>query len=207
MVHHGRSGGSALLALWTWNPVLPHDASRPRVCQARAREEFEPMTVLAAAVQMSASSDKRRNLECAERLIRKAAAEGARLVVLPEVFNWRGRKAAQPQAAEELEGATLRAMALVARELELFLVAGAITERIANDATAYNTSPLLDPEGAMLGRYRKIHLFDVELAGRVTARDSDATAPGAEVTCVPTTVGTSGLSVCYDLRVAELYMR
>jgi predicted amidohydrolase len=165
------------------------------------------MTVIAAAVQMSSGSDKARNLECAERLIREAAASGARLVVLPEVFNWRGRKAAQPEAAEELGGTTLRAMARIAGELELFLVAGSITERIDNDIKAYNTSVLLGPDGATLGRYRKIHLFDVELAGRVSARESDTKVAGSEVSCIPTTIGTIGLSVCYDLRFPELYRR
>src|SRR5579859_7121865 len=103
------------------------------------------MTLLAAAVQMTSGSDKERNLECAEHLVRQAAERGATLVVLPEVFNWRGRKAAQIQAAEDLAGTTLSRMAQLARELELFLVAGSITERIPGDAKAYNTSVLLGP--------------------------------------------------------------
>lgn len=165
------------------------------------------MTIVAAAVQMTSGSDKERNLECAEHLVRQAAERGATLVVLPEVFNWRGRKAAQAQAAEDLGGLTLSRMAQLARELELFLVAGSITERIAGDAKAYNTSVLLGPDGAMLGCYRKIHLFDVEIPGKVSARESDVKVAGSEITCVPTAVGTVGLSVCYDLRFPELYRR
>jgi len=165
------------------------------------------MAVLAAAVQMSAGSDKERNLERAEHLVRQAAERGATLVVLPEMFNWRGRKAAQEQAAEDLGGMTLSRMKQLARELELFLVAGSITERIPGDAKAYNTSVLLSPDGTMLGCYRKIHLFDVEIAGKVSARESDAKVAGSEVTCVPTAAGTIGLSVCYDLRFPELYRK
>ncbi len=165
------------------------------------------MTLLAAAVQMTSGSDKEHNLECAEHLVRQAAERGATLVVLPEVFNWRGRKAAQAQAAEDLAGTTLSRMARLARELELFLVAGSITERIPGDAKAYNTSVLLGPDGAMLGCYRKIHLFDVEIPGKVSARESDVKVAGSEVTCVPTAAGTVGLSVCYDLRFPELYRR
>lgn len=87
------------------------------------------MEMLAAAVQMSSGPDKQRNLALAQRLIREAAARQARIVVLPEVFNWRGRRADQEAAAEDLGGSTVRAMARLARELRLFLVAGSITER------------------------------------------------------------------------------
>src|ERR1700729_1843649 len=118
------------------------------------------MKVLAAAVQMSSGPDKARNLALAARLIRQAAAREAAIVVLPEVFNWRGRRAEQEAAAEDLDGSTLSAMARLARELRLFLVAGSITERIPGQAKAYNTSVLLGPDGAIAGVYRKIHLFD-----------------------------------------------
>ncbi len=165
------------------------------------------MKVLAAAVQMSSGPDKERNLALAERLIRQAAARGATIVVLPEVFNWRGRRTEQEAAAEDLNGVTLRAMARLARELGLFLVAGSITERIAGQTKAYNTSVLLDPDGAILGIYRKIHLFDIELSGRVSARESDAKMAGSEVTCVAAPPASFGLSVCYDLRFPELYRK
>lgn len=163
--------------------------------------------MLAAAVQMSSGPDKERNLDQAERLIREGATRGADLVVLPEVFNWRGRKPEQAHAAEDLGGPSLSRMALLARELRLYLVAGSITERIPGDTKAYNTSVLLGPDGAMLGFYRKIHLFDVELTGRVVTRESDTKVAGREVTCVQTPVATFGLSVCYDLRFPELYRK
>ena len=159
--------------------------------------------MLAAAVQMSSGPDKERNLDQAERLIREGATRGADLVVLPEVFNWRGRKPEQAHAAEDLGGPSLSRMAQLARELRLYLVAGSITERIPGDTKAYNTSVLLGPDGAMLGFYRKIHLFDVELTGRVVTRESDTKVAGREVTCVQTPVATFGLSVCYDLRLSR----
>jgi deaminated glutathione amidase len=163
------------------------------------------MTLLAAAAQMSSGPDKERNLAVAERLIREAAAHKAELVVLPEVFNWRGRRAEQPQAAEDLDGPSMRRMTKLARELRLLIVAGSITERIPGEAKAYNTSVLLGSDGAVLGIYRKIHLFDVELKGRVSARESDAKMAGSEVACLPTPTANIGLSVCYDLRFPELY--
>ncbi len=165
------------------------------------------MTILAAAIQMSASGDKAQNLERAERLIRLAAARNANLVVLPEVFNWRGRRADQPANAETLEGQTLTVMARLARELGIYLVAGSITERVDGQAKSFNTSVLLGPDGARLALYRKIHLFDVDLPGRVTVRESDAKAGGGEVVCAATAIGKIGLSICYDLRFPELYRR
>jgi predicted amidohydrolase len=163
------------------------------------------MNLLAAAIQMSSGPDKEGNLALAERLIREAAARQATVVVLPEVFNWRGRRSEQEAAAEDLDGFTLGAMGRLARELRLFLVAGSITERIPGQSKAYNTSVLLGPDGAILGAYRKIHLFDVELTGRVSTRESDVKVSGGEVVCVPTMAANFGLSVCYDLRFPELY--
>ncbi len=163
------------------------------------------MKLIAAAVQMSSGPDKERNLVTAERLIRAAAQREASVVVLPEVFNWRGPRSDQAAAAEDLDGPTLTAMARLARELRLFLVAGSITERIAGQSKAYNTSVLIGPGGDVLGAYRKIHLFDVELTGRVSTRESEVKVAGGETVCIPTAVATFGLSVCYDLRFPELY--
>jgi predicted amidohydrolase len=163
------------------------------------------MTHLVAAIQMTTSSDKAANLEKAEGLIRLAAARGARLVGLPEVFNWRGKRADEPAAAEALDGPTLTLMAGLARELEIHLLAGSITEHAPGETRRYNTSVLFGPDGARLAVYRKIHLFDVDLPGRVTIKESDAKIPGTEVVTAATSLGSVGLSICYDLRFPELY--
>jgi deaminated glutathione amidase len=165
------------------------------------------MTYLAAAIQMSTGPDKAANLEKAERMIRLAAARGAKLVGLPEVFNWRGKRAEEPAARESLEGETLTLMARLARELEIHVLAGSITEDAPGQTRSYNTSVLLGPDGRRLAVYRKIHLFDIDLPGRVTIKESDAKIPGTEVVTAATELGTVGLSVCYDLRFPELYRR
>src|SRR5271156_5546167 len=141
------------------------------------------MTYLAAAIQMNAGPDKAANLERAERLVRVGAARGANLVALPEGFNWRGKR--NEQAA----------------------VAGSVTEQIDGDSRCYNTSALLGPDGGRIAVYRKIHLFDVDLPGRVTVRESDAKIAGADVVTAVTSLGTIGLTICYDLRFPELYRR
>lgn len=161
----------------------------------------------AAAVQMSSGPDKRANLEKAEALVRAAAGQGAGLVVLPEVFNWRGPRGGEAESAETVPGPSSERMAALARELGIHLQAGSITERIASDPRCYNTALLFGPSGEILGRYRKIHLFDVEIPGQVSACESQTRKPGAETVAVATAIGTIGLSVCYDLRFPELYRR
>jgi predicted amidohydrolase len=162
---------------------------------------------LAAAIQMTTGADKASNLEKAEHLIRLAAARGAKLIGLPEVFNWRGKRAEEAAAAENLDDVTLTLMRGFARELEIHLLAGSITEHAPGQTRRYNTSVLIGPDGAQLAVYRKIHLFDVDLPGRVTVKESDAKIPGTEVVTAATTLGAVGLTVCYDLRFPELYRR
>jgi len=165
------------------------------------------MTYLAAAIQMNAGGDKAANLERAERLVRVGAARGANLVALPEVFNWRGKRNEQAAAAETLDGQSLMLISRLARELGIYIVAGSITEQIDGDSRCYNTSALFGPDGGRIAAYRKIHLFDVDLPGRVTVRESDAKLAGADVVTGATSLGTIGLSICYDLRFPELYRR
>lgn len=165
------------------------------------------MTHLAAAIQMTTIADKAANLEKAEGLIRLAASRGARLVALPEVFNWRGPRVEEAAAAETLEGPTLTLMGGIAHELEIYLLAGSVTEHVPGQSRRYNTSVLFGPDGARLAVYRKIHLFDIDLPGRVTIKESDAKIPGDEVVTASTRFGTVGLSICYDLRFPELYRR
>ena len=166
------------------------------------------MTYLAAAIQMNAGPDKPANLERAERLIRVGAARGANLIALPEVFNWRGKRNEQAAAAETLDGQTLTLMSRLARELQIHIVAGSITEQPPHgDSRCYNTSVLLGPDGKQIAVYRKIHLFDIDLPGRVTVRESDTKLAGDDVVTAKTPLGTIGLSICYDLRFPELYRR
>ena len=163
------------------------------------------MKFLGAAVQMVASDDKAANLKEADHWLRQAAAKGARVVALPEVFIWRGNKKLEREFAEPIPGPTSTAMAELARELEVFLLAGSILEAIPDSTRAYNTSLLFDPAGKLLASYRKIHLFDVDLANGVSLRESDTRAHGGEAVVAETELGNMGLSVCYDLRFPELY--
>jgi predicted amidohydrolase len=160
-----------------------------------------------AAVQMTSGADKAKNLEVAERLIRKAAKSGADFVGLPENFAWMGPEPERAANAETLEGESLRRLAGLARELGITLLAGSVLEEGAPGGRCFNTSVLFGPDGKRLAVYRKIHLFDVEVGDGQTYRESAAVAPGTEVVVADAPLGKVGLSVCYDLRFPELYRR
>lgn len=163
------------------------------------------MKFLAAAIQMLAVPDKKANLEEAEAWVREAARRGAQVVALPEVFNWRGEKKEERQHAETIPGPTSEFMARLARELALYLLAGSILEEIAGSNKAFNTSLLFDPNGTLVARYRKLHLFDVDIDGGLSIVESATRAAGEEIAVAESGLGSMGLTICYDLRFPELY--
>jgi predicted amidohydrolase len=172
-------------------------------------QERELRTVRAAAVQLTATADKARNLETADRLVRAAAQDGASLVVLPEKWSVYGAPEDLRAGAEPLDGPALTWARGVAAELGIDLVAGSIAERVpgAADGRGRNTSVHVGPDGADRAVYRKLHMFDVQVGGR-DYRESDTEAPGDEIVLSALADGTGlGLTVCYDLRFPELYRR
>jgi predicted amidohydrolase len=161
--------------------------------------------VRAAAVQLSSTEDKDRNLDAADRLTRAAAADGAELVVLPEKFNVLGTHEHFLRGAETLEGPTVGWSREIARELGIDLVAGSIAERREGHEKLSNTSVHVGPDGEIRAVYRKIHMFDVEVAGQVY-RESESEDPGDEIVLSETQSGLPlGLTVCYDLRFPEMF--
>lgn len=162
---------------------------------------------LAAAVQLCAGPDKEANLANAAALAATAARRGAGLIVLPEMFAWRGPRAQEAAAAETIPGPTADRLAALARELGVVLVGGSVLERSAEPGRYHNTCTVYDRDGALLARYRKVHLFDVDIPGHVTHRESETKVAGDAVVTVPTTLGMLGLAICYDLRFPELFRR
>jgi predicted amidohydrolase len=161
--------------------------------------------VRVAAVQMSSGADRAANLAVADRLTRAAAADGARLIVLPEKWTAIGSEDELRAAAEPLDGPSVQWARAIARELEVDLVAGSILELVDGRERLANTSVHVDPSGEIRAVYRKLHMFDVEVGGRVY-RESDLEEPGDEIVLSETAAGVElGLSICYDLRFPELY--
>ena len=158
----------------------------------------------AAAVQLNSTEDKDRNLERADRLTREAAADGAGLIVLPEKFNLLGTHDHYEAGAEPLDGPTVRWARDTARELKVDLVAGSFVERREGHDKLGNTSVHVGPGGEVRGVYRKIHMFDVTVAGK-SYRESTSQEAGDEVVTSEAEEARLGLTVCYDLRFPELY--
>jgi deaminated glutathione amidase len=158
-----------------------------------------------AAVQLNSTAEKAANMAIADRLTRAAAADGARLILLPEKWTAMGSDDDLRAAAETLDGPAISWARAVARELEVDLVAGSILERVAGREKLANTSVHVDPRGEVMAVYRKVHMFDVEVGGR-SYRESDVEDPGDEIVSSETADGVElGLSICYDLRFPELY--
>lgn len=163
-----------------------------------------------AAIQMTAIADLQANLLEVRRLVGEAAAREARLVVLPECFPFLGTtEAAKMATAESLDGAPgpIRStLSELATQHGMWIVGGGMPEKIEGDPRrAYNTAVVIGPDGALRTRYRKVHLFDVDIPGGAVLRESDATAPGDSVVVVDIDGAKVGLTICYDIRFPELY--
>ena len=158
-----------------------------------------------ACVQLNASGVKAENIEKAEKLVARAAATGADVVVLPEKWNAWGSADIIRAAAEPIEGGeTFEAMASWAKRHGITLVGGSVTESREGHEKCSNSSAVFDPEGELVALYRKIHLFDVEVGGQVY-RESDTEEPGDETVVCEAEGWRIGITVCYDLRFPELY--
>jgi predicted amidohydrolase len=160
---------------------------------------------LAAAIQMHSGEDKAANLAAATRLIKQAAVAGAKLVVLPELFNCLGRFETIVAAAEPIPGSTSDVLCRLAARLSVTIVAGSIAECAGRAGKAYNTSLIISPTGQRIAKYRKVHLFDVAIDEGPRTTESHWMVPGEELSIVSTELGVLGQSICYDLRFAELY--
>jgi predicted amidohydrolase len=161
-----------------------------------------------AAVQLGSQGDVAANLaECRKR-VADAASRGAKLVLLPENFAYMGPEEGKGAIAERLgepHGPIGAALADMARTGKITIVAGGLPERSDDSARPYNTCAVFAPTGDLVARYRKIHLFDVELTDGSTLRESSATTAGSDPVVVEIEGFKVGLSICYDLRFPELY--
>ena len=158
-----------------------------------------------AAVKLRSSADQAANLAAADRLTRAAAADGAQLIVLPEKWTAMGTEQQLRESAQPLDGPAIGWARGAARELGVEIVAGSILELVPGQEKLANTSVHVDAAGEIRAVYRKVHMFDVEVGGRVY-RESELEQPGDEIVLSRTGEGVElGLSVCYDLRFPELY--
>ena len=170
-----------------------------------------------ALCQMNVMDDKEKNIEKAILMIKQSKKQGADLAVLPEMFNCPYENEKFIEYAEELEeSVTLKEIAKVAKEENIHVLAGSIPELELNEKnnddkdninekqSIYNTSVFFDNHGKILGKHRKMHLFDIDVKGKIYFKESDTLSAGNEFTVIKTDLAKIGIGICYDIRFVEL---
>jgi len=157
-------------------------------------------------VQMCSGRTPARNIEAAETLIRKAAAGGASYVQTPEMTNLleRDRERLPQSLRREADDPGVAQFRTLARELNVWLHIGSLA-LLGEGGTPVNRSFLISPDGRITARYDKIHMFDVDLPGGETYRESASYAPGREAVLASLPWGKLGMTICYDLRFPHLF--
>ncbi|XP_055591056.1 omega-amidase NIT2-like, partial [Uranotaenia lowii] len=160
-----------------------------------------------ALLQLRVGPSKEENISNALTKIRSAAKDnGARVVALPECFNCPyGTQYFAKYAEEVPTGETCRSLSDVAKELGIYLIGGTIPEKTADGSgKIYNTCTVWSPEGSLMATYRKIHLFDINIPGGITFRESDVLSGGEKLAIIPVDNAKIGIGICYDMRFDEL---
>jgi deaminated glutathione amidase len=160
----------------------------------------------AALIQMRSGVDMARNLSDASAMIREAAAQGAQYVLTPEMTNIfeADRERLKSLVSREEDDVSVLGFSHLAKELGIWLHVGSLALRVSDDRLV-NRSLLFAPDGALVARYDKIHLFDVDMPSGERIRESDTFAPGGEAVVAKLPWGPLGLSICYDMRFPNLY--
>ncbi|RZC68147.1 hypothetical protein C5167_031401 [Papaver somniferum] len=160
-----------------------------------------------ALCQLSVTEDKERNIVHARKAIQEAAEKGAELVLLPEIWNSPYSNDSFPVYAEDIDAGgdaspSTAMLSEVARSLKITIVGGSIPERCGD--RLYNACCVYGKDGILKAKHRKIHLFDIDIPGKITFMESKTLTPGETPTIVDTDVGRIGIGICYDIRFQEL---
>jgi omega-amidase len=156
-----------------------------------------------ALCQMSASEDRAANREKADAFIQRAVRGGAGIVVLPEMWNCPYDNEAFPLYAEPADGPSVSFLSDLAKKYGIILVGGSIPE--SDGGKLYNTCFVFDGSGALIGRHRKVHLFDIDVKGGIRFMESDTLSPGDRLTILDTAQGKIGVGICYDIRFPRMF--
>lgn len=168
-----------------------------------------PMTSFkAAAIQLNSQPDVKKSMKEARKWVEKAAADGARLICLPENFAFLGQEKEKYEHAAQIEKEVESQIPQWAADFGVALLGGGYPASAGN-GKIYNRSVLYRPDGTLAASYHKMHLFDAELSEEETYRESDTVQPGAAeaVCCDIENLGRIGFSICYDVRFPELYRK
>ena len=162
-----------------------------------------------ALCQMNVVDNKEKNIEKAIQMIKESKNQGADLAVLPEMFNCPYENEKFIEYAEILESSiTLKEIANIAKEENIHVLAGSIPELERDDEndtdSIYNTAVFFDNNGKQLGKHRKMHLFDIDVKGKIYFKESDTLSAGNDFTIINTDLARIGIGICYDIRFVEL---
>ncbi|XP_010273946.1 PREDICTED: omega-amidase, chloroplastic-like [Nelumbo nucifera] len=162
-----------------------------------------------ALCQLAVTADKERNIAHARSAIEEAAEKGAQLVLLPEIWNSPYSNDSFPIYAEDIDAGgdaspSTAMLSEVAHRLKITIVGGSIPERYCD--RLYNTCCVFGTDGKLRAKHRKIHLFDIDIPGKITFKESKTLTAGENPTIVDTDVGRIGIGICYDIRFQELAM-
>ena len=155
--------------------------------------------------QMKGSFDKGESMRTAERFVRRAAAEGAEVISLPEMWNCPYSNDYFREYAETADGDTVKFLSGLAADLGIYLIGGSIPE--LDGEKVYNTSFSFDRNGRIIGRHRKVHLFDIDVEGGIRFMESDTLTAGSEMTVIDTEFCRIGVAICYDVRFPEWFRK
>ena len=155
-----------------------------------------------ALIQLAIGAKKTENIRRAVSRIADAAKNGAKLVSLPECCTCPYGNTYFPEYAESIPGPATEAFACAARDHKVFLIAGSIPERDGDKL--FNTSVVFGPEGDVIAKHRKMHLFDIDIPGKITFQESKTLTPGDSFTTFDTPFCKVGVGICYDMRFAEM---
>lgn len=155
-----------------------------------------------AQIQPDVIPDLDRNLQMAERMIAKAVSSGAQLICLPEMFCCPYSGQFMRRYAEAEGGRVWRFCSELAKRHRVYLSAGSVPESAGGHI--FNTAYVFDRDGKQIAKYRKTHLFDVDIEGGVRYKESDVVTADSETVMFDTELCKMGLCVCYDVRFPEL---
>ncbi|SCL88349.1 carbon-nitrogen hydrolase family protein [Sporanaerobacter sp. PP17-6a] len=153
-----------------------------------------------AALQLNSNDNKKQNLRNVITLIEEAAERKAKIVAMPENMNYVGVE----KESETIPGYTTNLLAEQAVKYNIYIHCGSISED-SKTGRPYNTTVFINPKGEIICKYRKLHMFDVDIKEGPSFRESDNKTPGSEIVTIETEYGNLGFSICYDIRFPEMY--
>lgn len=160
-----------------------------------------------ALCQMNVIDNKEENLKKAISMIKTASKKDADLIILPEMFNCPYENEKFIEYSENAENSyTLNLISEIASEEKKYIIAGSIPEKEATSTSEriYNTSFMFNPNGEIIAKHRKMHLFDIDVKGKIYFKESDTLTAGNQITIAETSFGKIGIGICYDIRFPEL---